>query len=70
MIGVKLTILMIVLTVMFCFGLRIYYEANPLIALKEYKTRNFGAKALILGILVILDVIGILYTIVYLLFLR
>lgn len=70
MLGVKLTILLIFLTVLYIAGLRFYHTtpSGREAALKEIATNNYSISTWIGVAMIILDVIGLVYSAVYLLF--
>ena len=69
MIGVKLTILMIVITFIYIYlaKVRIKNESAEM-KLKMLTKEEFPGYVFLIGILVILDFIGIIYSVIYLLF--
>lgn len=70
MIIVKLTILSIAITAIFALTIRIWAMNNPVEYFYAKKSEKYPAWAYGLPLFVFLDVIGILASIVYLLFFR
>lgn len=68
---VKITILLAIITLIYAFAGKIYAFQNPKEALKMALNRTYLPKWLYpLGVLIWIDVIGILVSTVYLLFFR
>lgn len=69
MIGVKLTILMIVVTFIYIFLARVRVKNESAeMKLKMLIKDEVPGYVILIGILVILDFIGIIYSVIYLLF--
>lgn len=71
MLGVKLTVLLLVITVMFKFWCNALIKALPVDKIIEmHFTGKYPKYIYASGILVIIDAVMIIYSIIYLLFIR
>lgn len=70
MLGVKITIFIIVIAVIWCLCVRLYLEENVVASRKMRFTQNFVWYVEVGAWLIVFSVIGIIYSTVYLLFIR
>lgn len=71
MLGVKLTILLIVITVIWCTLARLMFQSKPYHErLRRQINADYPWYVIVCPFMIILDIIGIVYSVVYLLFLR
>lgn len=74
MLFVKLTILLIVLTIIYAYVLKLTIRSQPIETKIQFAARNYpkwyNNSCQIGGVMMLLDIIGIIYTVIYFLFLR
>lgn len=70
MLGVKITIFIIVIAIIWFIGVRLYLEGNVAASIEMRRTRKYAWYVEVGAWLIVFSVIGIIYSTVYLLFLR
>ena len=70
MLGVKITIFVIVIAVIWYIGVRLYLEENVAASIKMRLTQKYAWYVEVGAWLIVFSIIGIIYSTVYLLFLR